>query len=304
MNDKQNFKFSIITPTHNRSALLKRLWHSLQIQKDYISEWIVIDDRSNDNTKELILELKKESDLKIIYEYNKYLGGMTHAINIGLKYVKADYFFKIDSDDYLRDNSLEIIYNSIHKIKTSELNHSINAFSFLTSDPKGKIINKFNKLKSIGNYFEENIITLDYISARYMNLISGDLLDVFNSYPLINQFRYPVFKDERHCPSGYISYFNADYLSGEVAYVLENVLVKDYQCDGITAQRKIKSLNVPSKSLKSYLISNLWLLNITSDKPKALFYVLKQIFKIYLMLFSSLLVKLINLIFKNNKIGF
>ena len=60
---------------------------------------------------------------------------MTHAINIGLKYVKANYFFKLDSDDYLLENSLEIIYKYIKKIKCSKIHKEINAFSFLTSYP-------------------------------------------------------------------------------------------------------------------------------------------------------------------------
>ena len=71
----------------------------LKSQKEYISEWIVIDDGSNDQTSELISNLKKISGFKIIYEYNQNRG-MTHAINIGLKYIKGNYFFKLDSDDY------------------------------------------------------------------------------------------------------------------------------------------------------------------------------------------------------------
>ena len=92
MAPKKNFKFSILTPTYNRSNLLKRVWNSLKNQKEYISEWIVIDDGSNDQTSELIKKFKKESKFKIIYEFNQNKG-MTHAINIGLKYVKATYFF-------------------------------------------------------------------------------------------------------------------------------------------------------------------------------------------------------------------
>jgi len=49
-------QFSIITPTYNRSHLLKRLYLSLIPQKKYIKEWIIIDDGSEDNTRYLIDE--------------------------------------------------------------------------------------------------------------------------------------------------------------------------------------------------------------------------------------------------------
>jgi len=299
MDTNKNFKFSIITPTYNRYSLLERVWNCLKQQKEYISEWIVIDDGSSDQTAKFILKIQKESNLQIIYEYSQNKG-MTHAINIGLKYVKAKYFFKLDSDDYLLENSLEIIYQNINKIRNSKFNNSINAFSFLTSYPNGKPINRLNKLKSTNKDFGKKIIILDYLSARYMNLIEGDLLDVFESYPLLNHFRYPVFNDERHSPSGYISYFNTDYFKGKVAYILENVLIKDYQSEGISSQRKKYSSNNRSRNLKSYLFSYLWLLNIASNKLKPLFKISLTILKTHTLLFFSILSKLIKLFLKIN----
>ena len=295
MDYKKNFKFSIITPSFNRSKLLHRTWLSIKNQSEYLSEWIVIDDGSNDQTFDLISRLKKESCFKIVYEYN-INKGMTHAINIGFKYVTGDYFFKLDSDDYLLDNALEIIYQKINEIIDSELYKEVNAYSFLTCKPNGKIINKFNNLKKNSNYVEEKIITLDYLSARYRNLITGDLLDIFRSYPLLNHFRYPVFNDERHSPSSFISYFNADYLQGKVAYVLESVLVKDYQSEGISSTRRKYGLNVPNKSLKSYLVSYLWLLSISSNKVRPLFSVLKITLKTYSVLLCKLITRSLKLV--------
>ena len=167
----------------------------------------------------------------------------------------------------------------------------------MTSDPNGKKINSFNKLEKLDNSLGEKIFIIDYISARYMNLISGDLLDVFKSYPLLNHFRYPVFNDESHAPSSYISYFNADYFQGKVAYVLEIVLIKDYQSEGISFKRKKYGLNVPSKNLKSYLSSYLSLINIASKKIIPLLLVSKIILKNYAILILSLLEKLIKLIY-------
>nr|WP_302487022.1 glycosyltransferase family A protein [uncultured Megamonas sp.] len=52
---------TIFTPTYNRSNLLLHLYKSLceQINKDFL--WLIIDDGSKDNTKELVDIWKKEN---------------------------------------------------------------------------------------------------------------------------------------------------------------------------------------------------------------------------------------------------
>ena len=104
MNNQTNLTFSIITPTFNRADYLERILKTLNPQSIYISEWIVIDDGSNDKTYEVISKFKKISSINIIYQYSSNRG-MTNAINIGLKYVNGNYFFKLDSDDYLTVSS-------------------------------------------------------------------------------------------------------------------------------------------------------------------------------------------------------
>lgn len=51
---------SIITATYNRKKTLIRLYESLcsQTKKDF--EWIIVDDGSKDNTKELLENWEKE----------------------------------------------------------------------------------------------------------------------------------------------------------------------------------------------------------------------------------------------------
>ena len=91
MQDKPHTTFSIITPTYNRAEFLERVWESLNSQSAFISEWIVIDDGSTDKTNDVISKLQNISSIKIIYKYSLNRG-MTSAINLGLKYITADYF--------------------------------------------------------------------------------------------------------------------------------------------------------------------------------------------------------------------
>ncbi|MDR1485192.1 MAG: glycosyltransferase family 2 protein [Planctomycetaceae bacterium] len=44
---------AILTPTYNRAYILDDAYQSLLRQTDFDFEWIIIDDGSSDNTKEL-----------------------------------------------------------------------------------------------------------------------------------------------------------------------------------------------------------------------------------------------------------
>ncbi len=300
MNSQSNLVFSIITPTYNRAEFLERIWKTLNPQSIYISEWIVIDDGSTDKTFEVVSKLQKISSINIIYQYSPNRG-MTSAINIGLKYVNSDYFFKLDSDDYLSKSSLKIISDSITRVKESEIKENVNAYSFLSSNPSGKIINKFSSLLKFGKYIDKKIITADYISARFLNWISGDILEIFESYPLLDHFRYPIFSDERNSPSGYMSYFNSDLNKGKVAYILEVALIKDYQENGVSFQRKYNKKNTSYDNFKTYLTANICLLKISEYNLKPFFIAIKEVSKLFLILFSTYILKFLKLIFKKLK---
>ena len=55
-------KISVLTPTYNRAELLGMLYKSLIKNKDYglDIEWLIMDDGSSDNTKEVIKDFEKE----------------------------------------------------------------------------------------------------------------------------------------------------------------------------------------------------------------------------------------------------
>ena len=100
---------TIYTPTYNRITLLERLYNSLldQTCKDFI--WMIVDDGSNDNTKEIVEKwLKNENGFKIEYFY-KENGGVHTARDFAYTHCKTDLLVSIDSDDWLVNNAVEII---------------------------------------------------------------------------------------------------------------------------------------------------------------------------------------------------
>jgi glycosyltransferase involved in cell wall biosynthesis len=84
---------TIFTPTYNRSNLLLHLYKSLceQINKDFL--WLIIDDGSKDNTKELVDIWKEENKIKIQYIYIKKIQeNMWHIIK-QWNYVILNYLY-------------------------------------------------------------------------------------------------------------------------------------------------------------------------------------------------------------------
>ena len=105
-------KFSIIVPVYNVEKYLKKCLDSIidQTYKNY--EVIVVNDGSPDNSQAIIEEYKKNYPNKI-KAYNKQNGGLSDARNFGLQYTTGDYVIFVDSDDYVKNDMLEVLNNNI-----------------------------------------------------------------------------------------------------------------------------------------------------------------------------------------------
>lgn len=93
-------KISVVIPTYNRQDFIKKAIQSVQNQTVKIDEIIIIDDGSNDNTKEII----KDLNIKYIYQENS---GVSKARNRGIKEAKNSWIAFLDSDDVWNDTKIE-----------------------------------------------------------------------------------------------------------------------------------------------------------------------------------------------------
>ena len=78
---------SIVTPTYNRAHLLPRAWASIARQTETRLEWIVVDDGSTDNTRQVVLAFN-DPRIHYIYQHNQ---GVNEARNRGGLEVRGDY---------------------------------------------------------------------------------------------------------------------------------------------------------------------------------------------------------------------
>ncbi len=135
---------SVLTPTYNRADKLHRVFESIKnqtlkkIDNEYIFEWVIVDDGSSDNTKELVKEWQTEVDWQIryIYQENK---GKWRAIAKGLENIDNELTLIADSDDRFLPETFETFYN-VWSSFSQEEKEKCSGIGVLCQDQFGKRI--------------------------------------------------------------------------------------------------------------------------------------------------------------------
>ena len=98
-------QLTIFTPTFNRAYTLPRLYRSLLEQDTSQFVWMIVDDGSTDNTRELIAKWKADDRIDIRYFYQENAGKM-QAHNLGARECDTELFLCCDSDDWMLPQSI------------------------------------------------------------------------------------------------------------------------------------------------------------------------------------------------------
>lgn len=230
---------TILTPTYNRASLLPRLFDSLlrQTYKDF--EWIVVDDGSTDDTREVVANLKEKCGgafpMGYVYKAN---GGKHMAINIGAERARGELLFIADSDDLLTDDALETVENSWHDISDDKSFAGIAGLD-IAMDTR----------EVIGSGLPQEHIDCNAIDIRYRHHVTGDMKEVFRT-EVLREFPFPEFAGERFCPEQLVWFRMARRY--RLRYINKPIYIADYQPDGITAGITRARMRNPSASMLTY----------------------------------------------------
>jgi glycosyltransferase involved in cell wall biosynthesis len=211
---------TVFTPTFNRAYLLPRLYKSLceQSSKDFL--WLIIDDGSSDNTRELVVQWIAENKIEIQYHY-KENGGMHTGHNLANALIETDYNVCVDSDDLLLADSIQTFVRLIKQNKLSE-NPILAGIIGLNITTTGRII---------GNKFPEDKLQSSYQDITYVYKAKGDKKIVFKTKYVKSIEPYPVFPPEKFVPLYFPIVLDAKY---EFLCFNENFCIVEYQDDGST----------------------------------------------------------------------
>lgn len=149
-NNKINNKIKVPLVTvyitnHNYGIYINKAIKSVLNQSFKNFELIIIDDGSIDNSKEIIEKYKNHKKIKIIYQKNK---GLTVSNNLATRLSRGKYIMRLDADDWLDMNALQIMSNYLEKNPKIGLVFP----DYFEVDELGKIINlvrrhNFKKVK-------------------------------------------------------------------------------------------------------------------------------------------------------------
>lgn len=230
-------KISIVTPTYNRRGLLTRLFDSLVAQDYKDIEWIVVDDGGTDGTDEALRAFQVHAQFDIRY-FHKQNGGKIGACNAGLAVASGDIVSVIDDDDYFLPRVFEKIAQDFVAIRD---NDDIAGLSYICVDPEGKVR---------GRRFPFDRMISDHIECRLNQGITGDKCEFTKTASL-----------RAHA----ISYSeNAGSVGGDTVFLVKvaeqyktmylntPVLVKIFLPEGITKNRRLRSLSCPSGIAEYY----------------------------------------------------
>lgn len=221
---------TVLTPTFNRGGSLNNLYQSLQKQTIKDFEWLLVDDGSTDDTKNIAEEMRKKAEFPMRYIY-KENGGKHTALNVGVKQITSELTFIVDSDDTLVPDAIETILQ-YHK-KYGE-RKDLCGYSFLRRFPDGKINGKpFEPDEKVGTYIECRINADD---------TQADKAEVFYTRCL-KEFPFPEYRNEKFLGEDLVWIRMA--LKYQMVHINRAIYVGNYLEDGLTKNRRKNNIRSP-----------------------------------------------------------
>ena len=218
---------TIFTPTYNRAKKLSELYNSLKLQTDFDFVWLIIDDGSTDNTRDLVKDWKKVLNVEYIYQNNS---GKHSAINSAIRNCKTEYMICVDSDDKLSKNAIHTINNIIK----NGFEKNIWGFVGPRTEKAGIKNNKW-KIKN------DTMCKFADIYCKYN--YEGDTYIIMKT-EYIKNFSFPLFNNEKLVPENVLYDYldNMDYYIYTIDFPL---YISDYYEDGYTKNSNKYLLSSP-----------------------------------------------------------
>ena len=197
----ENNLITVVVPVYNVENYLEECIKSIINQTYKNLEIILVDDGSTDNSGKICDEYKKEDNrIKVIHKKN---GGLSDARNTGIDNSNGKYITFIDSDDIIKEDYIEYLYNLIKKYNTQ-----VSICSYSVSMENGKKIDngkgynekKLTKIETLDRMLNEEGFTVSACSKLY-------------DIELFNNIRYPKGKLCEDNGTTYKLFDKVDYIA-------------------------------------------------------------------------------------------
>ncbi len=165
MSDKT---LTIFTPTYNRAHTLPRTYASMcrQTSDDFV--WLIVDDGSTDNTRQLVDQWLAEAQVNIKY-IHKENGGLYTGYNVAYLSIDTPLNMCVDSDDFIPDDAVEVIVRTWQQQGSDRFCGIIGLDFYLDTG------------KPIGGYFPDDLKECYYLDLYTKKIHIGDTKQVMRT---------------------------------------------------------------------------------------------------------------------------
>lgn len=205
-------KVSVIVPVYGVEKYIEKCIKSLFSQTFDDIEYIIVNDCTKDSSMEIVSRVLEEypnrrKQVQIInHEENK---GLMYTRRTGYKNATGDYFIFCDSDDYMPENAVEILYGSIvessvdivfsnfvrHENGTDYPSKRSSEICHNVDDAYKNLIQKKVKTYLWGNIYSRHLFEYDYdyIPNQTINedfILLVQILNHCESFKFIDDYLY------------------------------------------------------------------------------------------------------------------
>jgi len=164
---RASFQVSVVIPTLNRAKWLGRAIQSVLDQTHPVHEIIVVDDGSNDGTRDMVCDNFSER-VKYYFQENH---GVSHARNTGIQKAGGNWIAFLDSDDQWLPDKLQQQIAALEKNPQYRFCHTNEIWI-----RNGKRVNPMNKHDKSGGFIYRKCLPLCVISPSSA-LVRRDVFD-------------------------------------------------------------------------------------------------------------------------------
>ena len=243
-------QLAVLTPTYNRAHKLQTLFDSLQKQDNLDFIWIVSDDGSLDDTKEIVNGyLGTVSFNELRYQHHENMG-KSRSIEKAIKDNEdIDFFLIVDSDDRLVGNAISRVFA---EMEVAEAIGGIGVIRFKMTDSSGTPLNPiktipfaaYKDLEGVHDVFEQK-----KVKYKREERFSG----VFRGFGI--QYSYPKFINENFITEECLTMFLHE--RGRILFSTSVIGVAEYQAGGITDSGRRLRLDNPYGAIYTCWLSQI-----------------------------------------------
>lgn len=210
MKKDENIILTIFTPTYNRKNILDRGYNSLLRQTNKNFKWLIIDDGSTDNTRELVDKwIKNDNGFEIKYIY-KQNGGLHTAYNTAIDNINTELCTCVDSDDFMPDDAVEKIITYWKKYGSKQYAGIVGLDFDLDNNVVGDMLPD-----------KKSINLIDLLIGKY-DLVNGDRKNIVRTELYKEVSPMKSFGDEKN--------FNPHYMHLQISKNYEFLVLNENLC--------------------------------------------------------------------------